>query len=85
MLKMFFVWILYADDIVIFANSKEELQLSLNALYEYCQRWKMIVNINKTKVMVFRKSGRLTTLITTFYYNNDELDSYKIHILGIFL
>ena len=77
MFKMFFVWILYADDIVIFANSKEELQLSLNALYEYCQRWKMIVNINKT--------GRLTTLITTFYYNNDELDSYKIHILGIFL
>ena len=44
-------------------------------------KWLLIL-IN---VMVFRKSGRLTTLITTFYYNNDELDSYKIHILGIFL
>ena len=65
--------ILYADDIVIFANSKEELQLSLDALYKYCQRWKMIVNINKTKVMVFRKSGRLTAL-TKLYDNNEEFE-----------
>jgi len=71
MFKLFLI--LYADNIVIFANSKEDLQLSLNALYEYCQRWKMIVNINKTKVMVIRKSGRLTAL-TTFYYNNEELE-----------
>ena len=43
--------ILHADDIVIFANSKEELQLSLNGLYENCQRWKRMGNINKTKVI----------------------------------
>ena len=46
MFKLFLI--LHADDIVIFANSKEELQLSLNGLYEYCQRWKRMVNINKT-------------------------------------
>ena len=45
MFKLFLI--LYADDIVKFANSKEELQLSVDALYEYCQRWKMLVNINK--------------------------------------
>jgi len=45
MFKLFLI--LHADDIVIFANSKEELQLSLNCLYEYCQRWKRMVNINK--------------------------------------
>ena len=67
------VLILYADDIVIFANSKEELQLSLDALYEYCQRWKMSVHINKTKVIVFKKSGRLTAL-TKCYYTNEELE-----------
>ena len=66
--------ILYADDIVKFANSKEELQLSVDALYEYCQRWKMIVDNNKTKVMVFRKSGRLTA--HTF------VCSWEIHIPG---
>ena len=69
MFKLFLI--LYADDIVIFANCK--LQISLNVLYEYCQRWNMIVYINKTKVMIFRKSGRLTVL-THFDYNNEELE-----------
>ena len=30
--------ILYADDIVIFAESKDELQRRLDALLEYCNR-----------------------------------------------
>ena len=81
MFKLFFI--LYADDIVIFANSKEELPLSLDALYEYCQRWELIVYINKTKVMVFRVSSRLTAL-THFYYNNEELEIVgKFTYLGI--
>ena len=43
----------------------------------------MSVNINKTKVMVFRKSGRLTSL-TQFYYNNEELEIVeKFSYLGI--
>ena len=38
MFKVFLL--LYADDIVLFADSKAELQTSLNALYDYCQKWK---------------------------------------------
>ena len=41
--------ILYADDIVVFAESKDELQRSLNALLEYCNRWKLVVNTRKLK------------------------------------
>ena len=33
------VLILYADGIVIFAESKDELQQSLDALLEYCNRY----------------------------------------------
>ena len=55
--KMFML--LYADDIVLFGNSAEQLQDSLNLLSNYCKRWKLTVNINKTKVMVFRKGGAL--------------------------
>jgi len=81
MFKLFLIS--YADDIVIFVNSKEQLQLNVDALYEYCQRWKMIVNINKTKVMVFRKSGRLAAL-TQLYYTNGELEVVgKCTYLGI--
>ena len=57
MFKMFML--LYADDIVIFANSAEELQQSLDVLLNYCNRWKLTVNVSKTKVMVFRKGGML--------------------------
>ena len=39
--------ILYADDIVVFAESKDELQRSLDALIEYCNRWKLVVNTRK--------------------------------------
>ena len=64
MVKMFML--LYADDIVLFGNSAEQLQDSLNLLSTYCQRWKLTVNINKTKVMVFRKGGTLPRNLT-FY------------------
>ena len=39
--------ILHADDIVIFAESKDELQQSLDALLEYCNRWKLVVDTRK--------------------------------------
>ena len=51
------ICLLYADDIVLFADSKAELQTSLNVLYEYCQKWKLVVNTNKTKLMVFKKGA----------------------------
>ena len=43
MFKLFLL--LYADDIVIFANSAEQLQESLNLLFDYCCRWKLTVNV----------------------------------------
>ena len=60
MLKIFLL--LYADDIIIFARSAEELQNNLDHLHEYSTRYRLIVNTSKTKVMVFG-----------LYYNNFEL------------
>ena len=53
MLKLYLL--LYADDIVIFSNTSEGLQKGLDILGDYCQKWNLTVNIDKTKVMVFRK------------------------------
>ena len=63
----------YADTIIRFGKNPEDLQKSLNALEEYCKRWKLTVNTNKTKMMVFRKGGRLPINLT-FFYNNIEIE-----------
>ena len=52
MLKLFLL--LYADDIIIFANNAQELQTNLDILAEYCNRNRLIVNTGKTKIMNFR-------------------------------
>ena len=81
MVKMFML--LYVDDIVLFENSAEQLQDSLNLLSTYCQRWKLTVNINKTKVMVFRKGGTLPRNLT-FLYNGNQLEIVRnFKYLGI--
>ena len=65
------------------ANSDTELQNSLDTLSDYCKRWKLVVHTGKTKVMVFRKGGRLPENCT-FFYNGVQLDIVtKFSYLGI--
>ena len=51
--------LLFADDMAIFGNNPEDLQNNLNLLHDYCNTWGLEVNGDKTKIMVFRKRGRL--------------------------
>ena len=44
---------------MLFENTPDELQKSLNILDEYCNRWRLTVNISETKILVLRKRGRL--------------------------
>ncbi|MCW4345840.1 MAG: reverse transcriptase family protein [Candidatus Thiodiazotropha endolucinida] len=81
MFKIFLL--LYADDIVLFASSAEELQEGLDVLADYCQRWKLKINVSKTKVMVFRKGGMLPRHLI-FYYEGEPLEIVsKFKYLGI--
>ena len=57
MTKLFIL--LYVDDIVVFSDSAEGLQKGLDSLFIYCQRWKLKINVMKTKKNVFRKGGIL--------------------------
>jgi hypothetical protein len=74
----------YADDTVLLAESAEELQSELNYFYEYCEKWNLKVNTNKSKVMVFSK-GRLPINLN-FKMNNMELEivSEFIHLGTMF-
>ena len=48
----------YADDIVLFSNNENDVQTLLDTVHEWCLRWRLSVNTNKTKVMHFRKSRK---------------------------
>jgi hypothetical protein len=78
--KMFLL--LYADDIVLLSKTPVDLQNGLNVLENYCQRWKLKVNIEKTKIMVFGK-GRLPNNLR-FTYGGQPLEIVnKFCYLGI--
>ena len=49
----------YADDLVLVAESPIALQRLLDRLSEFCREEGMIVNTEKSKVMVFRRGGRV--------------------------
>ena len=45
--------LLYADDTVVLGNTDRDLQIALNEFNNYCQTWKLKININKPKAVVF--------------------------------
>jgi len=48
--------LLYADDIVLMADSPEALQKMIDIVETYTSRWRLSLNTNKTKVMIVRPS-----------------------------
>ena len=46
--------LLFADDLVIFAETVIELQRLIKRLADYCTRWHININISNTMVIVFR-------------------------------
>ena len=75
-----FILLLFADDMVLFGKTPEELQHSLDLLETYCDSWGLDVNIKTTKLMVCGKSvqihehenwifkGKLVEIVNDFNY-----------------
>ena len=78
MTKLFIL--LYADDIVVFSDSAEGPQNGLNSLFIYCQRWKLKINVMKTKIIVFRKGGILPRNLH-FTFNGERLETVVLFLL----
>jgi hypothetical protein len=47
------VILLYASNTIIKSESDRDLQYTQDNFYIYCTQWKLTVNINKTKIIVF--------------------------------
>ena len=53
--------LLYADDTILLSESAADLQSMLHILHNYCQKWQLTVNTDKTKIVVFSR-GKIRNL-----------------------
>ena len=60
-----FSCLMYADDVVLLSTSETGLQSCLNKLSIYCASHGLTVNLKKTNILIFSKSGRKSK---TFVY-----------------
>ena len=51
--------LVYADDLVIMSTCHVSLQKCITNLEKYCTKWKLEVNLKKTKIVIFNKQGSL--------------------------
>ena len=68
--------LLYADDIALMASDENELQNMLSVLLDWCTRWRLVLNVNKTKIIHFRNRRKQVTC-THFLYNDKEIEIVK--------
>ena len=54
-------------------------------LHTYCKKWKLNVNINKTKIMIFDISGKFMNS-NKLLYNNESRDAVQeCKYVGLFI
>ena len=76
--------LLWADDLVLFALDSSSLQKLIDIVYCFCEKWGLQVNISKTAVLVFNKTGRLLKESTCFKYGEMRIPSESTYCyLGI--
>ena len=74
--------LLFADDVVILSKTESGLQRSLNLIETYCKKWCLELNVDKTKVLIFNKSGKL--IKRDFVFGNNTIECVQTYkYLGI--
>ena len=77
--------IMYADDTVLFSETEQGLQDMLNCLENYTSKWNIKVNVDKTKIIVFRRGGKLKSNYCWKYDNKLVSVDESFNYLGITL
>ena len=49
----------WADDIVLISKSENGLKQSLKVIEDYASKWKMKINTDKMKILIFDKPGKV--------------------------
>ena len=76
--------LMFADDIALISDTIIGLQRQLNILSQFCQTSKLTVNIDKTKILVFKNGGGLSRNEKK-YFNGNELECVNgFNYVGIY-
>ena len=69
--------LMYADDLILLAQTPEGLQSKLDSLNSYCKTWFLNINVSKTQTMTIRPpyAHKNTPKCTEFHLNNTKLES----------
>ena len=82
----FLTHLLWADDLGLTALDRKSLQILLNVLHKYCTSWGLTVNIDKTAILIFNKTGRLLKESYLLNYGDMRIPPTKNYCyLGIVL
>ncbi len=74
--------LMYADDLVILSDSKIGLQCGLDKLAVYCKKWKLQINVEKSKAMICSQKKIVNK--ECFYIDKQELECvHKYKYLGL--
>jgi hypothetical protein len=72
--------LLYADDLVLIADSEEQLQEMMNTTTEFLQQWRFIVSARKTQVVAFGRGETCSLKDRVWQIGNEtvhDVRSYK--------
>jgi len=65
--------LLFADDVVLLSSTIYGLQKRINALQEFCGNYHLTVNLDKTRVVVF-KNGGILSRTEKWYFDGNQLE-----------
>ena len=75
--------LMYADDVILLSSSSAGLQSKLDLLQAFCEDWCLSINIDKTKVVIFNKAGRLINSQSYSIFNKTISCTTTYKYLGI--
>jgi hypothetical protein len=76
--------LLFADDLAVSSFTINSLQKTIDQVTKYCREWKLKCNLNKTKILVYKKGGNLKK-DEKWFVNDYEIEVVnKINYLGVF-
>ena len=75
--------LMYADDLVLLAKTEKEMNEMLSATETYCNKWRLSINTNKSKILILNKRSQNNHSFKLYDSKLEEVQSYNY--LGIII